>query len=217
MRRSENDQHGGADMDSIAERECKICNNIKSISEFKRDIRYAGGHIWQCKSCRNNQNKILRKKTGKKYTNPEYRKKYYAEHAEEAKKKTIDWRNNNLEYSKKRDREYQLNNIDKISKRQKEWRESNKEHMKEYRIKNNLFPIPPLFKLIQEESKTDWKEMYQVFNCGHRMELYVDEKFANEIISISKSFNVDAQIIGYVEYADKKQVTINSEYGEFVY
>ena len=78
----------------------------------------------------------MRKKTGKKYTNPEYRKKYYAEHAEEAKKKTIDWRNNNLEYSKKRDREYQLNNIDKISKRQKEWRESNKEHMKEYRIKN---------------------------------------------------------------------------------
>ncbi len=84
-------------------------------------------------------------------------------------------------------------------------------------VKNNLFPIPPLFKLIQEESKTDWKEMYQVFNCGHRLELYVDEKFANEIISISKSFNVDAQIIGYVEYADKKQVTINSEYGEFVY
>ena len=84
-------------------------------------------------------------------------------------------------------------------------------------VKNNLFSIPPLFKLIQEESKTDWKEMYQVFNCGHRMELYVDEKFANEIISISKSFNVDAQIIGYVEYADKKQVTINSEYGEFVY
>ena len=84
-------------------------------------------------------------------------------------------------------------------------------------VKNNLFPIPPLFKLIQEESKTDWKEMYQVFNCGHRLELYVDEKFANEIISISKSFNVDAQIIGYVEHADKKQVTINSEYGEFVY
>ena len=84
-------------------------------------------------------------------------------------------------------------------------------------IKDNLFPVPPLFQLIQEQSKTDWKEMYQVFNCGHRMELYVDEKFANEIISISKSFNVDAQIIGYVEHADKKQVTINSEYGEFVY
>ena len=84
-------------------------------------------------------------------------------------------------------------------------------------VKNNLFPIPPLFKLIQEESKTDWKEMYQVFNCGHRLELYIDEKLANEIISISKSFNVDAQIIGYVEHADKKQVTINSQYGEFVY
>ncbi|HUM51272.1 MAG TPA: phosphoribosylformylglycinamidine cyclo-ligase [Chitinophagales bacterium] len=84
-------------------------------------------------------------------------------------------------------------------------------------IKNNFFTIPPLFKLIQEESKTDWKEMYQVFNCGHRMEMYVDEKFASEIISISKSFNVDAQIIGYVEHADKKQVTISSEYGNFVY
>ncbi len=84
-------------------------------------------------------------------------------------------------------------------------------------VKNNLFPIPPLFKLIQEESKTDWKEMYQVFNCGHRMELYVDEKFASQIISISKSFNVDTQIIGYVEHADKKQVTISSGYGNFVY
>ena len=57
-------------------------------------------------------------------------------------------------------------------------------------VKNNLFVVPPLFKLIQEESKTDWKEMYQVFNCGHRLEIYVDEKFANEIISISKSFNI---------------------------
>jgi len=84
-------------------------------------------------------------------------------------------------------------------------------------VKNNLFPIPPLFKLIQEESKTDWKEMYQVFNCGHRMELYVNEKFADTIISISKSFNIDAQIIGYVENADKKRVTIQSDKGEFVY
>ncbi|MFN8284238.1 MAG: AIR synthase related protein [Chitinophagales bacterium] len=84
-------------------------------------------------------------------------------------------------------------------------------------VKNNLFAVPPLFKLIQEESKTDWKEMYQVFNCGHRMELYVDEKFASEIISISKSFGVDAQIIGYVENADKKQLTIQSEKGNFVY
>ncbi len=84
-------------------------------------------------------------------------------------------------------------------------------------IKNNLFPIPPLFKLIQEESHTDWKEMYQVFNCGHRLELYVNEKFADELIAIAKSFQVDAQVIGYVEYAEQKQVTIQSEYGNFVY
>ncbi len=84
-------------------------------------------------------------------------------------------------------------------------------------VKNNLFPIPPLFKLIQEESKTDWKEMYQVFNCGHRIEVYCDSKFADTIISISQSFGIDAQIIGYVENADKKQVTIQSDKGNFVY
>ena len=84
-------------------------------------------------------------------------------------------------------------------------------------IKNNLFSIPPLFKLIQEESKTDWKEMYKVFNCGHRLEIYCDQQFADTIISISKSFGIDAQIIGYVEKADKSQVTIKSEFGEFVY
>ncbi len=84
-------------------------------------------------------------------------------------------------------------------------------------VKDNLFTVPPLFKLIQEESKTDWKEMYQVFNCGHRLEIYVDEKFSDEIISISKSFNIDAQIIGYVENGDKKQVTIQSDKGNFVY
>lgn len=84
-------------------------------------------------------------------------------------------------------------------------------------VKNNLFPIPPLFKLIQEESKTDWKEMYQVFNCGHRMEVYSDAQFADTIISISKSFGIDAQIIGYVENADRRQVTIKSDKGEFVY
>lgn len=84
-------------------------------------------------------------------------------------------------------------------------------------VKDNLFPIPPLFKLIQEESKTSWKEMYQVFNCGHRMELYCDAAFANTVISISKSFGIDAQIIGYVEQANKKQVTIKSTYGEFIY
>jgi phosphoribosylformylglycinamidine cyclo-ligase len=84
-------------------------------------------------------------------------------------------------------------------------------------IKDNLFPVPPLFKLIQEQSKTDWKEMYQVFNCGHRMELYVSPEIANEIIKISKSFNVDAQVIGRVESSGKKALTIKSEFGEFNY
>jgi phosphoribosylformylglycinamidine cyclo-ligase len=71
--------------------------------------------------------------------------------------------------------------------------------------------------LIQEQSKTDWKEMYQVFNCGHRMEIYVPEAIAEEIIAISKSFNVDAQIVGRVEAADVKKLTISSEYGTFEY
>jgi phosphoribosylformylglycinamidine cyclo-ligase len=84
-------------------------------------------------------------------------------------------------------------------------------------IKNNLFPVPPLFKLIQEESKTSWQEMYKVFNMGHRMELYVPAEIAADLISISQSFGVDAQIIGYVEKADKKQVTIKSKYGNFFY
>ncbi|TYA92098.1 AIR synthase related protein [Seonamhaeicola marinus] len=84
-------------------------------------------------------------------------------------------------------------------------------------IKDNLFPIPPLFKLIQEQSKTDWKEMYQVFNCGHRMELYVKPEVAQDIIDISKSFNVDAQIIGRVEASEEKKLTIKSEFGEFNY
>lgn len=84
-------------------------------------------------------------------------------------------------------------------------------------IKDNLFPVPPLFKLIQEQSSTDWKEMYKVFNMGHRMELYVPAEIADDIIAISKSFNIDAQIIGRVETANQKQVTINSEFGEFVY
>ena len=84
-------------------------------------------------------------------------------------------------------------------------------------IKNNLFPIPPLFKLIQQESKTSWQEMYKVFNMGHRMELYVPEAIAAELISISQSFGVEAQIIGRVEKADKKQVTIQSPFGEFIY
>ncbi|RIA09004.1 phosphoribosylformylglycinamidine cyclo-ligase [Flavobacteriaceae bacterium MAR_2010_72] len=84
-------------------------------------------------------------------------------------------------------------------------------------IKDNLFPIPPLFKLIQEQSKTDWKEMYQVFNCGHRMELYVSPEIAEDIINISKSFNVDAQLIGRVEASTSKKLTISSEFGEFTY
>jgi len=84
-------------------------------------------------------------------------------------------------------------------------------------IKDNLFPIPPLFKLIQEQSKTDWKEMYQVFNCGHRMELYVPAAIANDIIEISKSFNVEAQIVGRVEASEHKKLTITSEFGKFEY
>jgi len=71
-------------------------------------------------------------------------------------------------------------------------------------IKDNLFTVPPLFQLIQQQSKTDWKEMYQVFNCGHRMELYVPENMAREIISISNSFGVEAQIVGRVEASDSK-------------
>ena len=84
-------------------------------------------------------------------------------------------------------------------------------------IKDNLFPVPPLFQLIQEQSKTDWKEMYQVFNCGHRMELYVPAELAQDIIEISKSFNIDAQIVGRVEKSDSKKLTIKSEYGVFEY
>jgi phosphoribosylformylglycinamidine cyclo-ligase len=84
-------------------------------------------------------------------------------------------------------------------------------------IKDNLFPVPPLFKLIQEQSKTNWKEMYQVFNCGHRMELYVPKEIANDIIEISKSFGVEAQIVGRVETSENKKLTITSEFGKFEY
>ena len=84
-------------------------------------------------------------------------------------------------------------------------------------IKDNLFPVPPLFQLIQENSKTDWKEMYQVFNCGHRMEIYVPAEIAQDIIEISKSFNIDAQIVGRVEQSESKKLTIVSEYGTFEY
>ena len=84
-------------------------------------------------------------------------------------------------------------------------------------VKDNLFDIPPLFKLIQKESKTDWKEMYQVFNCGHRMELYVPPTVADAVIEISESFNIDARVIGRVEKSEGKKLTIMSEFGKFVY
>jgi phosphoribosylformylglycinamidine cyclo-ligase len=84
-------------------------------------------------------------------------------------------------------------------------------------IKDNLFDVPPLFKIIHEESGTDWKEMYKVFNMGHRMEIYVEEKFAAQVIAISKQFGVDAQIIGRVESAPQKKVTVKTEFGEFIY
>ena len=84
-------------------------------------------------------------------------------------------------------------------------------------VKDTLFEIPPLFKLIQKESKTDWKEMYQVFNMGHRMELYVSEEVASGIIDISKSFGVDAKIIGRVEPSTTKKLTISSSVGSFQY
>jgi phosphoribosylformylglycinamidine cyclo-ligase len=84
-------------------------------------------------------------------------------------------------------------------------------------IKDNLFEVPPLFKLIQDQSNTDWKEMYQVFNMGHRMEIYVPAEIANNIIEISKSFNVAAKVVGRVEAAESNKLTIKSEFGEFVY
>ena len=84
-------------------------------------------------------------------------------------------------------------------------------------IKDNLFEIPPLFELIQRESGTSWKEMYQVFNCGHRLEIYVPQELAEEIIAISNSFQVDARIIGRVEEADRKQLTLSGPRGIFTY
>ncbi len=84
-------------------------------------------------------------------------------------------------------------------------------------IKDNLFDLPPLFKTIHQQSATDYKEMYKVFNMGHRLEIYTDEQSANEMISIANSFNIDAKIIGKVEDYKGKQVTIKSEFGEFVY
>ena len=84
-------------------------------------------------------------------------------------------------------------------------------------IKDNLFPTPPLFSIIQSQSGTDWKEMYKTFNMGHRLEIYIPHQFASQIINISKSYNIDAQIIGYCEHADCKRLTIQSPYGTFEY
>ncbi|MBK5722554.1 phosphoribosylformylglycinamidine cyclo-ligase [Dysgonomonas sp. Marseille-P4677] len=83
--------------------------------------------------------------------------------------------------------------------------------------KNNMFPVPLLFKLIQSQSGTDWKEMYKVFNMGHRMEIYLSPEYAQEVIDISKSYNIDAQIIGYVESSNKTELVIDSEFGKFEY
>ena len=84
-------------------------------------------------------------------------------------------------------------------------------------VKNNLFPTPPLFELIQNQSNTDWDEMYKVFNMGHRMELYLPEEYADEVIDISRSFNVDAQIVGYVEKSEERGLVIESDYGKHLY
>jgi phosphoribosylformylglycinamidine cyclo-ligase len=84
-------------------------------------------------------------------------------------------------------------------------------------IKDNMFPVPPLFKTIKEQSNTAWSEMYKVFNMGHRMEIYLPAEYAEEVITISKSFGIEAQVVGRVEESDKKELIINSEFGEFKY
>jgi phosphoribosylformylglycinamidine cyclo-ligase len=84
-------------------------------------------------------------------------------------------------------------------------------------VKYNLLPVPPLFQLIQEESSTDWREMFKVFNCGTRMEVYVEKEYAQQVIDAAAAFNIDAQIIGCTESADKPEVIVKSAHGEFVY
>ena len=84
-------------------------------------------------------------------------------------------------------------------------------------MKDNMFALPPLFRMIQESSGTDWKEMYKVFNMGHRLEVYLPEEFADQVIEISKSFGIDAQIVGRVEASDHTHLTIKSEKGTFEY
>ena len=83
--------------------------------------------------------------------------------------------------------------------------------------KNNMFPVPPLFKLIQEQSGTDWKEMYKVFNMGHRMEIYLNPEYAQEVIDIAKLYGIEAQVIGFVEKSDNTELVIDSELGRFIY
>jgi phosphoribosylformylglycinamidine cyclo-ligase len=83
-------------------------------------------------------------------------------------------------------------------------------------VKDNMFAVPPLFRIIKEESGTDWREMYQVFNMGHRMEIYVKPETAEKVIAISKNFNIDAKVIGHIEKG-KRSLTIKSEFGEFEY
>jgi phosphoribosylformylglycinamidine cyclo-ligase len=84
-------------------------------------------------------------------------------------------------------------------------------------VKNNLFPVPPLFEIIQKESGTDWKEMYKVFNMGHRLEVYLPAAYAQQVIDIAKSFNIEAQIVGHCEVSDKKELEIESPFGKFIY
>ena len=84
-------------------------------------------------------------------------------------------------------------------------------------VKNNMFPTPPLFSLIHEQSGTEWEEMYKVFNMGHRMEIYIPEQYASQVIDISRSFNVDAQIVGYVDKSASRELIIESEHGNFIY
>jgi phosphoribosylformylglycinamidine cyclo-ligase len=84
-------------------------------------------------------------------------------------------------------------------------------------VKNNMFPLPPLFRIIHEQSGTAWEEMYRVFNMGHRFEIYTDQKNASEIISIAAGFDLDARVIGYCEASEKKMLTISSEFGTFEY
>ncbi len=84
-------------------------------------------------------------------------------------------------------------------------------------VKDNMFDVPPLFKTIKQQSGTDWAEMYKVFNMGHRFEVYLPKEHADKVIAISKSFNIDAKIVGHIEKSDKKELIIKSEFGEFVY